>query len=58
MKITYKIIANYLNQSEQNIKQLKQQKPEKLELYKYGLMYMLENNLITEKQLKELKDRD
>ena len=58
MKITYKIIANYLNQSESNIKRLKKEHTEKLELYKYGLMYMLEHNLITEEQLKELKDRD
>ena len=51
-KITYKMIANYIKQSEQNIKQLKQASPEKLELYKYGLIYMLENNLIKVEDLK------
>lgn len=49
--ITYKMIANFLEQSEQNIKQLKKKQPKKLELYKYGLAYMIENGLITKEEL-------
>lgn len=38
MKITYKEIAELINQTEQNIKQLKNKQPEKLELYKLGAL--------------------
>lgn len=34
----YKEIAEMLDQSEQNIKQLKQKHPQKLELYKLGAL--------------------
>ena len=51
MKITYKIIAKYIGQSEQNIKMLKQANPKKLELYIYGLTYMIENGLITKEEI-------
>jgi len=44
--ITYKMIAKYLNQSEANIKALKKKHHEKLELYKYGIAYMLEHEII------------
>jgi hypothetical protein len=52
MKITYKMIADYIGQSESNIKQLKKKNPQKLELYKYGLLYMIENELIKVENLK------
>lgn len=55
MKITYKMIAHYLNQSESNIKKLKKKHPEKLNLYIYGLTYMIENELITVEELKQEK---
>lgn len=45
-KITYRMIANYLKQSEQGIKQLKQVHPEKLKLYQHGFKRMLEQGLI------------
>ena len=45
------MIATYLGQSESNIKKLKSAQPKKLELYKYGLTYMLENELITKEEL-------
>ena len=38
MNITYKEIAEILEQSEQNIKQLKAKQPKKLELYKLGAL--------------------
>ncbi len=56
MKITYKILAGYLKQSEQNFKNMKRENPKKLELYKCGLLYMLEHELITEEELKALKN--
>ena len=52
MKITYKMIAKYIGQSEQNMRQLKSRNPKKLELYKYGLMYMIEKGLIEIEALK------
>ena len=51
MKITYNMIAKYLGQSESNIKKLKSAQPKKLELYIYGLTYMLENGLITKEEI-------
>lgn len=38
MNIMYKEIAEMLDQSEQNIKQLKGKHPQKLELYKLGAL--------------------
>ncbi len=53
-RITYKMIAKYIGQSEQNIKQLKKKEPNKLNLYKYGITYMIENRLITIEELKDI----
>ncbi len=52
-RITYKMIGKYIGQGEQNMKDLKTKNPRKLNLYRYGLIYMVENELITIEELKE-----
>ena len=51
--VTYKMIAKYIGQSEQNMRQLKSRQPKKLELYKYGICYMLEHGLVKIEDLKK-----
>jgi len=57
MRITYKMIAKYIDRKEETIKYMAKNNPKQLELLKLGLKKKLEEEEKLKESLKDIKDK-